>query len=233
MDAGDVASPPVDAGRSASLQHAIRATSGTAHASIANPGFGVGSGDYTLEFWVKPHGEFPGCADGVSVIQMNEDYGVNGFTCRLNSDPWTIGCSAYGGSVGMPYVRTSPLAAGAWHHVALVRSGVTVRIFTDGLMTEATSNDVPLVATSGVSLGRPGGYPTQCAPPVSLSSLRFSSVARYPGVVSFTPQATWPIDSSTVAQFLTSQGLVGGNIIDEAGANNNIIGVTGWTAESP
>jgi len=229
LDGGQV---PVDASRG-SLRHAIRAVSAAAHSSVASLGMGVGTGDFTFEFWIKPHGTFQGCADGVAVAQMNEDYGVNNFTCRLQENPWAVACSSYDGSVGTPWIISAPLSNDEWHHFALTRAGGVARIFTDGLAGVSVPNTTPLVALSSLSLGRPAGYSSQCAAPVSLSALRFSKVARYPGSTSFSPQYTWPIDTSTIAQLLTDQGITNGVITDEAGGNNTATRTLDWIPEVP
>lgn len=228
IDGGQV---PVDASRG-SLRHAIRAVSTGAHSSVASLGMGVGTGDFTFEFWIKPHGAFQASGQ-VAVAQMNEDYGVNNFTCRLLDNPWIVACSSYDGSRGAPWVFSAPLSNDEWHHFALTRAGGVARIFTDGVAGVSAPNTTPLVALSSLSLGRPAGYSGQCAAPVSLSALRFSKVARYPGSASFSPQYTWPIDTSTIAQLLTDQGITNGVITDEAGGNNNATRTLDWVPEVP
>jgi hypothetical protein len=94
-------------------------------------------------------------------------------------------------------------------------------------------NTTPLVALSSLSLGRPAGYRSQCAAPVSLSALRFSKAVRYQASASFSPQYTWPVDTSTIAQLLTDQGITNGVITDEAGGNNNATGTFDWIPEVP
>ena len=228
----DAAPTPVDAARGG-LRHAIRAVTAAAHSSVDATDMGVGTGDFTFEFWIKPHGAFQGCTEGIAVAQMNEDYGVNNFTCRLFEAPWAVGCSSYDGSTGMPWVKSAPLAADEWHHVALVRSGGVARVFTDGTAGASAPNTTPLIALSSLSLGRPAGYRSQCAAPVSLSALRFSKTPRYVAATPFSPQYTWSIDSSTVMQLLTDRGITGGVITDEAGGNNNATGTFDWIPEIP
>ena len=175
---------------------------------------------------MRPHHEFSGCSDGVVLLQMNESYGVNGFTCRYSIGEQAAFCSAYDGGPGNPYVRSGLLEVGQWHHVAYVRTAGIHRIYTDGVLSDAGVNATPMYASSGIAIGQPGGYPTQCAAPVSFGAIRFSNTSRYSST--FVPRRGWTVDAYTVAQYLTDTTFDGSTLVDEAGGDNNGLSNAGF-----
>jgi hypothetical protein len=104
------------------------------------------------------------------------------------------------------------------------------RIFLDGIETDVGANATPLTVTSGTSIGKPAGYATQCAAPVFFGASRFSLGARYTGP--FTATRNWSVDSSTVAQWLTTQAFDGSTLVDEAGGDNSSTSVVGFVPAS-
>lgn len=198
---------------------AIEYTAPDARISVDPTGWGLGTSDFTLEFWVRHHGDFA----GNRVIGMNEDYGVDTVQVFLDEDNQVI-CNTYSGSCpcgpgsGNAYVPSPPIDDGAWHHVACVRSGGEMELFFDGVSSGTDIIDVDLQAMSPVSLGRQGGYPTSTAAPIDLGATRFSSTARYGA--DFVPATDWSIDGSTVSQFLTTTAFDGTTLVDESGADN-------------
>jgi uncharacterized repeat protein (TIGR02543 family) len=206
---------------------AMKTTSTTARISVPSTGFDVGTGDYTLEAWIKPHTDFAGCTSYSSALfQMNENYGINSFTCRYGLSDRLIYCSAYGGGPGDPYVYSTPLTVGTWHHFAYVRSNGTHAMYLNGVRTDIGPNTTALWSTSPTSFGKPSGYGDQCAPPVVFGATRFSRIARYSQ--SFTPARSWPVDAHTRGQWLTSQTFDGTTLVDEAGGDNSSTAVSGF-----
>ncbi len=220
--------------------YAIRATNSSARISVANAGFGVGSGAWTFEFWMKINGDFT-ATGGPDIFYMNETYGVNriGFSLPANSVlGYTYNSS--GGSFNISGVNGTnggmPITAGDknWHHVAMVYNGAgTVWQYLDGAKLSTQSGVAPVInATAPMSIGWPSGYPKGSVAPVSLGGIRYSKVARYAGVANFTPASTWTVDTNTIAQFLTTQPL-GTSLVDEAGGDNKGTLDQGWIGETP
>lgn len=199
--------------------HAVKLTNKTARISIANTGFGVGSGAWTFEFWIKLHSEFSEGAKYVFV--MNESYATYGIRAHLTEDGGNtvVSFTNYIGGAGGVNGNSAPIGDGAWHHVAWVFDGASATIFTDGISGQKSTGSGVLKAQSSMSLGRPSGYGGYLAAPVYVGPTRFSSTARY--VAGFVPEFKWQVDVDTVGQWLVAQSFDGTNLVDEAGEDNN------------
>jgi hypothetical protein len=216
-------------GTCACATHAIKATLENARVTFPPTGTDVGSGNFTLEFWVKPHDEYPTEGDASVVFQGNENHGINTVVCRYSLSTHRVSCWTYGNSGNSPIVSSSPLAVGEWGHIAFVRSGLTEALFTNGSLTESVDTSiVTLVAMSNFAIGEPNGYPQQSAAPMFYGPFRFSKSARY--AVNFVPVKGWAVDADTVAQWLVSTPFDGSTLIDEAGGNNNGSHIRGFIA---
>jgi hypothetical protein len=222
-----------------SVCYAVKTTGPAAHVAMPSAGWSLGTADWTLEFWVKVHADFVNASG--KLIYMNEGYAASNVQTQLD-DQGRVLCGTYHDACpctkgsGNLTLASAPLAAGAWHHVACVRTGGTGQLYVDGALADTDVVDVNLAANSGLSVGQPAGYPGYTSAPVVLGPWRFSSTARYVGAAAFTPTKGWVVDPSTVSQFLVSGGLVGTTITDEAGGDNNgtvTSGVVGANAESP
>jgi hypothetical protein len=82
--------------------------------------------DFTVDFWCY----IPNQPEDYYIIMANQTSG--GLSIGVHS--------SYGFFMGRSLIDiqlhgTSPISTGAWHHCAVVRSGTTVKIFTDGTQT--------------------------------------------------------------------------------------------------
>ena len=141
----------------------------------------IGTGDYTLEFWLKTNTTSEG------YIFYNADNGSTGIRLSINANG-TITMNEQV-SNGDSYISTSTAVNdNNWHHIAMVRTSSGREIFIDG------SSDVSDTVTGRnfnntetFYVGRRGsgvfysGY---------LAELRISTTARYSRGSSFTPQQT-------------------------------------------
>lgn len=175
------------------------------------------SGDHTIEAWVKP----------TTTPSQSGEYeiwstGGAGATDQLIAG--TNGVMYWGGYIGTAG-SSSATPINTWTHIAVCRSGSTVRFFCNGVQTGSST----LSGTIGSSvnqgyIGRRGdgefpfvGY---------MSNLRISSTARYTS--NFTPATTTlPTDSYT--KLLTC---VSANTISDISGNNVAITVGGSCAAS-
>ncbi|MDB4985154.1 MAG: hypothetical protein JWN04_332 [Myxococcaceae bacterium] len=213
---------------------AIRATGPDASIAVANTGFALGSGAWTFEFWIRAHDLFANPKGGGHLFDMNESYAayairpvmtgrsIVGYTYNDTEGPWNLLMSA------------DPLPTGdtSWHHVAITYESGLGRLYIDGVQRKTQSGAAPLIkATSAMAIGHASGYADYYAAPVSLGGIRYSRIVRYPNGTSFVPASTWPVDTNTIAQFLTSSGLAGTTLVDEAGADNNGTVRAGWVNE--
>jgi hypothetical protein len=188
-------------------------------------GWGLGTGNWTLEFWIKAHADF----SGDRVIAMNEGYVAHNVQALYREG--RVICYTYKDVTGPGnlYVASSVITDGQWHHIACVRTGSTGTIYTDGQASASGDVEVNLQVNSNVAIGKPSGYAMYRAAPVLLGPTRFSSVARY--MSNFTPAKSWTVDASTVAQYLVDQGFTG-SLIDEAGGDNNSTAVSNIAASN-
>jgi hypothetical protein len=144
-----------------------------------NTAFSIHNSDFTLEAWVYRS------ASGVqhNILNKRDDFPSSGWGWRINSDD-TLRFFYTGGSTVDSFATVS---SGAWVHVAVTRSGTTVRQFIDGTedgnvasVANGTSNSVALWI--GVDRSVTNGFNGY------IDDLRITKgVARY--TASFTPPA--------------------------------------------
>ena len=141
----------------------------------------VGTGDFTIEGWVK--------TSGTGAFVSNRDCGSHGnfFTFYVGS---TLSLEIDEDESATNYATpagTTSVANGAWHHVAMVRSGTTVKFYIDGALdaTVTTSgvaninNAYPLfVGARGTGSGGIGDYLVG-----SVDDIRIWDVARTAGEI--------------------------------------------------
>jgi len=105
-------------------------------ASSSDWAFGT-STDFTIDFWIRPtafganNGAF--AINGVCTFQMDA-------TSRIQLFHAANGFSA-------PYLVSSAMSTATWHHLAMVRSGSTTKLYVDG--TEAASTGASMNWTAG------------------------------------------------------------------------------------
>ena len=147
-------------------------------------------GDFTIEAWVRHSG-------GSNFYQTIIASGVEAFTPNTvflmilgATKKVSAGYSGYNGSDPTVVMSTTVLAANTWYHVALTRSGSTVRLFIDGFLESTANSSVPWdFSDRGTLVGRntwdgTNGYFAGC-----MEELRVSKgVCRY--VNNFTPPST-------------------------------------------
>lgn len=139
--------------------------------------FGLGTGNFTLEFW-------------------HYYQGGNGYVCMLAIAPPSGNYVFYGLNTGNknPFIwnngnvltTATAVTNNTWQHHAIVRNAGTVAIYLQGVQIGATSWNVNLGSTGYLSLGANGGN-TQNTKGF-MADIRITKAARY--ATNFTPRTT-------------------------------------------
>jgi hypothetical protein len=167
------------------------------------------SGDFTIEGWVL----FPSASTGDNSFYVSSD--GSGFLA-LNIDVAGGSYNIYMNSGVPTAIISSDIKAGSWAHVAMVRSGSTVTLYTNGAVRGSFTNS-STVGYSTLTLNRFGGGASGQR---YLSNVRAVKAAVYTSA--FTPP-TSPLTSIANTLFLTYQN---STAIDN-GPNAFAIGTTG------
>lgn len=120
---------------------------GTGH--LTTPGssdFAFGTGDFTIDFWVNFSDSPAGGAMLVHIIGS------------ANSYIWAYNSTLRVGLAGSTeYIFAWPPTLNTWHHIAVTRSGTSLRAFADGTQigTTQTSSD-NITSTGNLTIGRYG-----------------------------------------------------------------------------
>lgn len=148
------------------------------------------TGDFTIDGWVRHSG-------GSNFYQSIIASGVTSFTTNAvfmmvigATKKVSAGYYGHTGSDPSAVMSTTVLAANTWYHVALTRSGSTVRLFINGVLESAASSSATWdFSASGTLVGRgiwdgANGYFAGC-----MEELRVTKgVCRY--TTDFTPPST-------------------------------------------
>jgi len=175
--------------------------------TTSSAALGMGTGDFTVEAWIFATAAFSGYnaifADGFTSGSLYFGNTAGGFGLRA-------------GSVGDILVTTAP-SINQWVHVAVTRSGTTVRLFYNGVQQATTTNSTNFPTQSGY-VGNDGGGSAFTG---YISNLRIvKGTAVYTSA--FTPSTT-PLTAISGTSLLTCQS---NRFIDNS-TNNFAITVNG------
>lgn len=149
-------------------------------------------GDFTIEAWVyltSASGPWTG-AYGACVAATYTGSGTNpGWQLRLNGD--SSGYSTinlYTGATDLNW--SASISLNAWHHVAVCRSGSSIRAFLDGTQVGSTTTNSDSLTPSNANalyIGKLVYYNYHFYLPGRIDDLRITRAARY--TANFTPPA--------------------------------------------
>lgn len=117
----------------------------------------MGSGDFTVDCWIKKN------ADGVTgyIWGRGSAAGIEVFALRTNSGNTLTFYFRNDVPAGQEMTTTSTITGTAWHHIASIRNGNTVKVYIDGI-ADATTLDVTgktmITDDTTFSVGRFGAY---------------------------------------------------------------------------
>jgi len=111
--------------------------------TIANTSVAAfGTGDFTIEMWVYMHTSITGRAYGVTLLDSRPD-GVNGSYFSIGYD----GANVVGATIGNTSVYGPGTAAtNRWYHLAVTRSGTSLKFFVDGVSGTAATDSTNLIS---------------------------------------------------------------------------------------
>jgi len=195
---------------------------GTAQSVVASDSaIAMGSGDWTLEFWVYFNAVNNGTVKYLFDWRTGSDTS-NSFLAQETNNSWTYWNGS--GSGITSGLTSSTFSVGTWHHVALSRDGSTLRFFVDGTNvgspTDSTTYDSSTITIGNRYTGSYGfdGY---------ISNVRIvKGTALYTSA--FTPP-TDPLTAVTNTELLTCSS----NRFADESTNNSTITINGDPKVTP
>jgi len=153
---------------------------------LSMSGVNVGTSDFTIEMWVKT-------ASSVQYAQLigNENASTNeGFSLLINNNSSTGGQIAlYRGGLVVS-TPSGDYSDDAWHHVAVSRSGTTVRLYVDGTLASTGTSSSSFSSTAPMYIAYNSQFPPRNMIGY-IDDVRVSTVARYTGSTLTVPAAAF------------------------------------------
>ena len=163
-----------------------------------NSGFTYGTGDFTLEAWVRPEVD-DGTLNSSNMYIFDHTDGSGG---NLGGVSYYNGILRYYTPTGGPKDSTQAINNYEWAHVAVSRSSGTTRLFYNGTAVRTQTNDTYNYAEDQFVIGGFGGS-NGYGWNGRMAEVRVSNIARYTS--NFTaPTTGFTSDSNTI--LLTGQG---------------------------
>lgn len=150
------------------------------------------SGDFTIELFV-----FPTASD------VNDDYIANCDYRNLGSAGWGIiqttegsgtthFVAMYSGGWGVDLTADGKINAGAWNHIAVVRSGTTIKLYINGVEEDSDTYAGAISSSNALQIGKDVSSASQYYDGY-VSEVRISNIARTITV----PTSAYTSDSNT------------------------------------
>lgn len=122
---------------------------GASHVSAAyDASLDLNSGDFTVEAWYRP-----ASTGGFQSVVSVWDGGSGNASYILGVDGGTP-TVYWGTDVNTPTVSGGTVNAGQWHHLALTRSGATMRLFCDGILEDSATVTDAASGSVGLTIGK-------------------------------------------------------------------------------
>ncbi len=199
---------------------AVKLLGASARATFPGGGIAPGTGDFTLEAWVRWDGDFAGQRRVLLLSGALRAHHLRLGCTDAGAGHAACDCEIYDDSTapgdGWAQLVLPSVARGEWHHVACVRASGTLRAYLDGALGGSAESDVRVDDDSGLILG--DADLASLAAAVSVGPLRLSRVARYDAA--FSPVRFWPVDGDTLLQSLSGSSTTGTTLPDESGTGH-------------
>jgi hypothetical protein len=106
----------------------------------AHPDFNVGSGDFTIECWVKiPDSEINQNMLGQGTYNSLSDYHYGVILCISSTGKLRTQAGSAPNSLLFDIASKTTITDNIWHHVAVIRSGNKVYLSVDGILETSTN----------------------------------------------------------------------------------------------
>jgi hypothetical protein len=182
--------------------------------TFTNP-VALGSGSFTIEMWLNP------------AVTPSVNFWIYGYRNGADTSPYVFMDSSrsirFGGDVTTYMTGTSVLPLNGWTHVAIVRNGTAMAIYTNGIsVASATvSQNFSYTGFNGIGQAQGGGSPYSWSGYISDFRIVVGTAVY---TSNFTPP-TSPLTAITNTSLLTLQYNGGANnygIVDNSNFNNPI-----------
>jgi hypothetical protein len=111
------------------------------------PELNIGTGDFTLECWINRTATASGAGNADVVISK----GTNNIVLSIAVNTSKFDFGQYG--VASLCTSTTAISNNTWYHVAVTRSGTTVRMFIDGTQEASTTSSANFTSTTNMLIG--------------------------------------------------------------------------------
>jgi len=153
---------------------------GTGDYLLLNHDLALGSGDWTIETWLRPNDNSSNQA-----IFDGRPLSTNGAYPLLSFNAGTLRYFVNGTEV---LTGTTSLSTGTWYHVAVVKNSGTLKLYVNGSEDDSVADSVTYLSPGYAVVGISGSTRTSIPLNGHLDELRVSTTARY--TTGFTPSTT-------------------------------------------
>ena len=181
----------------------------------------VGTGDFTIEAWINP-----ASLTGTQVIAAKGNGGATE-TLSLALVNGYLSFSATDGVDSVSVNWATPMSAGSWAHVAVVRTGDTYTLYVDGEMAASADASGPITvsSTDAVSIGAQldsGGTAAQAGTGFAggIDNVRLWSDARTETELAAEFRLTSPAIKDNLVAEWTMDAVAAGQVADGSGSGN-------------
>jgi len=111
------------------------------------PELNIGTGDFTIECWINRTATASGAGNGDALISK----GTNNVVISMSVNTSKFEFGQYG--VAALLTSTTVISNNTWYHVAITRSGTTLRMFIDGTQEASTTSSANFTSTTNMFIG--------------------------------------------------------------------------------
>ena len=133
-------------------------------AGANNTSFNMGTGDFTIEYWIWFINNFPGSGNYAGLCLNAKTNGTSGSPEGMSltiyqggtvtSTRWRAGFYNGGYTGGIFGMHSQEMASGAWNHVAVCRSNGAILVFVNGAMQNVGTMTNSITTSNGSFLGQ-------------------------------------------------------------------------------
>ncbi len=121
--------------------------------------YSIGTNDFTMESWIKPKG-FSSPDMYILSNRLNNFGGTgNWFNVAISSNKLQIELGQAAATSNTVFQGTTNLATNNWYHVAVTRSGLTYKLYVNGVLETTANDQIVRDLTGNYSNAHIGGWP--------------------------------------------------------------------------